>query len=57
MSTPLVTAAAFARLSGEPGRALATMRSHHQVVDAPLALDGPNEEGNPFDLLLDTFNK
>lgn len=28
------------------------MRGHHQVVDAPLALDGPNEEVNPLDLLL-----
>ncbi len=52
MSASLVTAAAMARLSGDPGRALVTMRGHHLVVDAPLALDGPNEEINPLDLLL-----
>lgn len=48
----LVTAAAAARLSGEPGRALVTLRGHHIVVDAPLMLDGPNEEINPVDLIL-----
>ena len=52
MSNTLVTAAASARLSGEPGRALVTLRGHHVVVDSPLALDGPNEEINPLDLLL-----
>lgn len=52
MSTSLVTAAAMARLSGDPGRALVTMRGHHLVVDAPLVLGGPNEEINPLDLLL-----
>ena len=52
MSTPLVTAAARARRSGDPGRGLVTMRGHHLVVDAPLPLGGPNEEVNPLDLLL-----
>lgn len=52
MSTALITAAATARLSGDPGRALVTMRGHHLVVDAPLPLGGPNEEINPLDLLL-----
>jgi putative redox protein len=52
MSNTLVTATTTARLSGEAGRALVTMRGHHIVVDAPLALGGPNEEVNPVDLLL-----
>ena len=52
MSNTLVTATTTARLSGESGRALVTMRGHHLVVDAPLALGGPNEEVNPIDLLL-----
>jgi uncharacterized OsmC-like protein len=52
MANPLVTATTTARLSGEAGRALVTMRGHHLVVDAPLALGGPNEEVNSFDLLL-----
>ena len=52
MSTSLVTAAAMARLAGDAGRGLVTMRGHHLVVDAPLALGGPNEEINPLDLML-----
>lgn len=52
MIDTLVTAAATARLSNEPGRALVTLRGHHIVVDAPLMLDGPNEEINPVDLML-----
>jgi uncharacterized OsmC-like protein len=47
-----VTAAATARLAGEVGRALVSLRGYHVVVDAPLALGGPNEEVNPLDLLL-----
>jgi uncharacterized OsmC-like protein len=52
MLNTLVTVAATARLSGEAGRSLVTLRGHHLVVDAPLALGGPNEEVNPMDLLL-----
>ncbi len=52
MTNTLVTVAATARLSGDAGRALATMRGHHVVVDSPLSLGGPNEEVNPVDLLL-----
>jgi uncharacterized OsmC-like protein len=52
MPDTLVTVAATARLSGEAGRALVTLRGHHLVVDAPLVLGGPNEEVNPMDLLL-----
>jgi uncharacterized OsmC-like protein len=48
----LVTIAATARLSGEAGRSLVTLRGHHLVVDSPLALGGPNEEVNPVDLLV-----
>jgi uncharacterized OsmC-like protein len=48
----LVTVAATARLSGEAGRSLVTLRGHHLVVDAPLVLGGPNEEVNPMDLLV-----
>lgn len=56
MSNALITAAATARLLGDPGRALVTMRGHHLVVDAPLPLGGPNEEINPLDLLLAAIN-
>lgn len=52
MADSLVTVAATARLSSEPGRSLVTLRGHHLVVDAPLVLGGPNEEVNPVDLLV-----
>jgi uncharacterized OsmC-like protein len=52
MADSLVTVAATARLSGEAGRSLVTLRGHHLVVDSPLALGGPNEEVNPVDLLV-----
>ncbi len=52
MADSLVTVAATARLSGEAGRSLVTLRGHHLVVDAPLALGGPNEEVNPADLMV-----
>ena len=52
MADSLVTVAATARLSGESGRSLVTLRGHHLVVDAPLVLGGPNEEVNPVDLLV-----
>ena len=43
---------ATAMLPGSPGRAIASARSHHVVVDSPPPLGGPNEELNPLDLLL-----
>jgi uncharacterized OsmC-like protein len=52
MADSLVTVAATARLSGDPGRSLVTLRGHHLVVDAPLVLGGPNEEVNPVDLMV-----
>jgi uncharacterized OsmC-like protein len=52
MSTPLATASATSRLTNQPGRAIATARGHHLVVDSPLSLGGPNEEINPIDALL-----
>jgi uncharacterized OsmC-like protein len=52
MADSLVTVAATARLSGEAGRSLLTLRGHHLVVDAPLVLGGPNEEVNSMDLML-----
>jgi uncharacterized OsmC-like protein len=52
MADSLVTVAATARLTGESGRSLVTLRGHHLVVDAPLALGGPNEEVNPVDLIV-----
>ena len=38
-------------LNGEVGRALVTARDHRAVVDAPLALSGPNQEQTPVELL------
>jgi uncharacterized OsmC-like protein len=52
MQTQLATAAVTSRLTNRPGRAIVTARGHHFVVDSPAALDGPNEELNPVDLLL-----
>lgn len=49
---PLATVTAQAQLSGIPGRAIATARTHHVVVDSPPPLGGPNEEANPLDALL-----
>jgi uncharacterized OsmC-like protein len=40
------------RLSGLRGRAIATAKGHHFIVDSPLTLGGPNEEINPIDLFL-----
>lgn len=52
MSTSLATANVQSQLSGVPGRAIASARGHHVIVDSPLPLGGPNEELNPVDLLL-----
>lgn len=52
MSPPLATASASSRLSNEPGRALLTVRGQHEVTDSPPPLGGPNEAGNPIELLL-----
>ena len=48
---PLATAEVTAHLSGFAGRAVATARRHHFVVDSLPPLSGPNEELNPLDLL------
>ena len=52
MSTELATALVTSRLINQPGRAIVTARGHHFVADSPAALDGPNEEINPLDVLL-----
>ena len=52
MADQLVTAVASSQLSGVPGRAIATARGHHFIVDSPPPLGGPNEELNPIDVLL-----
>ncbi|NLX08247.1 MAG: OsmC family protein [Chloroflexi bacterium] len=52
MFARLSSATVTARLSGWRGRAIATAKNHHFIVDSPLALGGPNEEINPIDLLL-----
>ncbi len=52
MPTQLATASVTSRLVNRPGRAIVTARGHHFVVDSPAALDGPNEEINPVDVLL-----
>ena len=52
MQTQLATASVTSRLTNRPGRSIVTARGHHFVVDSPAALDGPNEEINPVDVLL-----
>jgi uncharacterized OsmC-like protein len=52
MAAQLSTSTAVSYSSGFPGRAILSVRDHYFVVDSPLALDGPNEEVNPVDLLL-----
>jgi len=52
MPTNLVTALSHTHLSNIPGRAVASARGHHIVVDSPPTLNGPNEELNPVDILL-----
>lgn len=37
---------------GSYGRAMVSVRRQHLLVDAPLALGGPNEQMNPVDLML-----
>lgn len=48
----MATTSASSNLSNQPGRAIATARGHHLIVDSPPPLGGPNEELNPLDLLL-----
>jgi uncharacterized OsmC-like protein len=48
----LTTGEVIVQLSNQPGRALATARGNHFVVDSIPPLGGPNEERNPMDLLL-----
>ena len=48
----LTTGEVMVQLSNQPGRALATARGNHFVVDSIKPLGGPNEERNPMDLLL-----
>lgn len=52
MTDPLATATAAAELTNQPGRSIASARSHRWVVDSPPPLGGPNEEVNPLDALL-----
>jgi uncharacterized OsmC-like protein len=52
MATTLVTASSYTQLSNIPGRAVASARGHHIIVDSPPTLNGPNEELNPVDILL-----
>lgn len=52
MPNPLATATAAAQLTNQPGRSIASARSHRWVVDSPPPLGGPNEEVNPLDALL-----
>lgn len=52
MPSALATTTTSALLAGSPGRAIATARGHHVVVDSPPPLGGPNEELNPLDALL-----
>ncbi len=52
MATTLTTVSAHSQLSGVAGRAIASARGHHIIVDSPASLDGPNEELNPIDVLL-----
>jgi hypothetical protein len=39
-------------LHGENGRVLYAVRNHRAVIDAPLAIGGPNESPTPVELLL-----
>jgi putative redox protein len=48
----MATTSASTSLSNQMGRAIATARGHHLIVDSPPPLGGPNEELNPLDLLL-----
>lgn len=52
MSRRLAQATVSARWVGIQGRAILSTKSHHFVVDSPLALGGPNEEVTPLDLVL-----
>lgn len=52
MPEPLATATAAAELTNQPGRSIASARSHRWVIDSPPPLGGPNEEVNPLDALL-----
>lgn len=54
--TSLVTAVTHSQLIGISGRAIASARGHHFVVDSPLTLGGPNEEINPIDILLSALS-
>lgn len=48
----MATTTARSSLSRDEGRAIATARNLHAVVDSPPPLGGPNEAMNPLDLLL-----
>lgn len=48
----LVTIKTQATLTDTEGRSIASARQHHQIVDAPQPLGGPNEEVNPIEVLL-----
>lgn len=48
----MATTRARSGLTREGGRAVATARGLHTVVDSPPPLGGPNEAMNPLDLLL-----
>lgn len=55
-SQNLATVKVSAQLSNLPGRAIATARGHHFVVDSPPPLGGPNEELNPLEVLLSALS-
>ena len=48
----LATAAASAKLTNQPGRAIVSARGNHFIVDSVPPLEGPNEELNPLDMIL-----
>lgn len=48
----MATATASSSLTNQMGRAIATARGHHLIVDSPTPLGGPNQELNPLDILL-----
>lgn len=48
----VATVKVSAHLSAQPGRAIATARGQHVVVDSPVPLGGPNEEMNPLEVFL-----
>ena len=52
MTPRLATASVTTQLLGLRGRTIVNIKEHHQVVDSPLYLGGPNEEVNPIDLML-----